>query len=109
MPMVSAPPGRFSTTTGCPSGRDISGARMRATVSVALPAACGTTSRSGLSGYCAAEPAAAPASSSASAARFTLAFQAAAHELLAVIAFLAFGLLVAILHLVLLRRLLGRG
>src|SRR5258706_12947570 len=109
MPMVSAPPGRFSTTTGCPSGRDISGARIRATVSVALPAACGTTSRRGRSGYCAAAQTAAPASSSAAAARFTLSLQAGTHEGLALIAFLPLGLLVAVFHLVLLRLLLVGG
>src|SRR6185503_6659949 len=65
MPMVSAPPGRFSTTTGCPRGFDISGARMRATVSVALPAACGTISLTGRSGYCAAAPVTAPSKAQA--------------------------------------------
>src|SRR6185295_13391843 len=109
MPMVSAPPGRFSTTTGCPSGRDISGARIRATVSVALPAACGTISRSARSGYCAAAPATVPARISAAQARSTLALQAGTHEGLAIVAFLALRLLIAILHLVLLRRLLGGG
>ena len=59
MPMVSAPPGRFSTTTAWPSAFDNSGERMRATVSVALPGACGTMKRIGRSGYCAAAPAAA--------------------------------------------------
>src|SRR5688572_28652554 len=52
-PMVSAPPGRFSTTTLVPSWRPSSGASRRATLSVALPAACGTTRRIGRSGYCA--------------------------------------------------------
>ena len=51
MPIVSAPPGRLSTTTCCPRDFDISGARMRETVSVALPGACGTMNRIGLSGY----------------------------------------------------------
>src|SRR6185369_17246704 len=113
MPMVSAPPGRLSTTTGWPSGRDISGARMRASVSVALPGACGTISRSGLSGNCApaqtGKKAAAQASSSPATACFTLALQAGAHEGLAIVAFLAFGLFVAVLHLVLLRLLLVGG
>src|SRR5687767_6450019 len=56
MPMVRAPPGRFSTTTLAPSCRPSSGASRRATLSVALPAACGTTSRIGRSGYCAPAP-----------------------------------------------------
>src|SRR5687768_16684369 len=54
MPMVSAPPGRFSTTTLVPSCLPSSGASRRATLSVALPAACGTIMRIGRSGYCAA-------------------------------------------------------
>src|SRR5688572_26732325 len=54
MPMVSAPPGRFSTTTLAPSCLASSGASRRATLSVALPAACGTIMRIGRSGYCAA-------------------------------------------------------
>src|ERR1044071_9790374 len=53
MPMVRAPPGRLSTTTFCPSCLLNSGARVRETLSVALPAAWGTTSRIGRSGYCA--------------------------------------------------------
>src|SRR5258706_1381774 len=57
MPIVSAPPGRFSTTTGWPRAFDISGARMRATVSVALPGAWGTINLRGRSGNCAAAPA----------------------------------------------------
>src|SRR6185503_9494271 len=60
MPMVSAPPGRLSTMTGWPSSLDSAGATMRAMLSVALPAACGTTSRIGRSGYCAAAGHAAP-------------------------------------------------
>src|SRR5690242_9100455 len=51
MPMVSAPPGRLSTTTGWPSCFAIPGETSRATLSVALPAACGTTKRTGRSGY----------------------------------------------------------
>src|SRR5256885_3075686 len=47
MPMVRAPPGRLSTTTDCPSWRASSGATRRATLSVALPGACGTTKRIG--------------------------------------------------------------
>src|SRR5688572_24444180 len=66
MPMVSAPPGRFSTTTVWPSAFVSSGARMRATVSVALPGAWGTMKRIGRSGYCAAAPAAAKARQAAS-------------------------------------------
>src|SRR3954469_1151394 len=58
MPMVSAPPGRLSTTTDCPSWRASSGATRRVTLSVALPAACGTTKRIGRSGYSAAAVAA---------------------------------------------------
>ena len=54
--MVSAPPGRLSTTICCPISLANSAPRMRATVSVALPAACGTISLIGLSGYCAAAP-----------------------------------------------------
>src|SRR5258706_8444054 len=54
MPMVSAPPGRLSTTTGWPRNFAISGATRRAMLSVALPAACGTTSRIGRSGNSAA-------------------------------------------------------
>src|SRR5258706_6988933 len=50
MPMVSAPPGRLSTITGCPSSRAMPGATSRAMLSVALPAACGTTRRIGRSG-----------------------------------------------------------
>src|SRR5688572_28017308 len=65
MPRVNAPPGRLSTTTFWPSFLESSGARLRATLSVALPAACGTTSRIGRSGYCAA---AAPAARSRAAA-----------------------------------------
>src|SRR5262245_60720807 len=52
--MVSAPPGRLSTTTCCPISLASSAPMMRATVSVALPAACGTMSLIGLSGYSAA-------------------------------------------------------
>src|ERR1051325_6409286 len=55
MPMVSAPPGRFSTTTGWPRNLAISGASRREMLSVALPAACGTIMRIGRSGNCAAE------------------------------------------------------
>src|SRR5687767_10838843 len=50
MPMVSAPPGRLSTTTAWPSSFASAGATMRAMLSVALPAACGTTRRIGRSG-----------------------------------------------------------
>src|SRR6185503_9888568 len=50
MPTVSAPPGRLSTITGWPRIFAISGAMTRAMLSVALPAACGTTRRSGRSG-----------------------------------------------------------
>src|ERR1044071_7143882 len=60
MPMVSAPPGRLSTTTGWPRNFAISGAMSRARLSVALPTACGTTRRMGRSGYCAAHGHAAP-------------------------------------------------
>src|SRR4051812_20599838 len=52
--MVSAPPGRSSTTTCWPSSGVSSAASNRATVSVALPAACGTTNLIGWSGYSAA-------------------------------------------------------
>src|SRR5690349_6861811 len=51
MPSVSAPPGLSSTMMVPPRMGAISAARMRATVSVALPAACGTIRRIGLSGY----------------------------------------------------------
>src|SRR5262245_4316123 len=60
MPMVSAPPGRLSTTTGWPSSFESAGPTMRAMLSVALPAACGTTRRIGRSGNCAAAGHAAP-------------------------------------------------
>src|SRR5687768_6704914 len=60
MPMVSAPPGRLSTITAWPSSRARAGATMRAMLSVALPAACGTTRRRGRSGNCAATGHAAP-------------------------------------------------
>src|SRR5262245_13985226 len=60
MPMVSAPPGRLSTTTAWPSSLASAGPTMRAMLSVALPAACGTTRRIGRSGYCAATGHAAP-------------------------------------------------
>src|SRR5690242_15984784 len=63
MPMVSAPPGRLSTTTAWPSCLAMPGATSRATLSVALPAACGTTKRTGRSGYSAAACAAAKHSS----------------------------------------------
>src|SRR3954462_2304590 len=53
MPTVSAPPGRLSTTTDCPSCLESAGASRRAKLSVALPAACGTTRRTGWAGYCA--------------------------------------------------------
>src|SRR5262245_45551048 len=49
--MVNAPPGRLSTTICWPISLPSSAPRMRATVSVALPAACGTISRIGRSGY----------------------------------------------------------
>src|SRR6185436_9712364 len=103
--MVRAPPGRFSTTIGWPSTFDISGARMRETVSVALPGACGTTSRSARSGYWPKAPAAAQASSRPAIPLSTSALQAAAHESLALVALhlLVRRLLVAVLHLVLLR------
>src|SRR5689334_11690237 len=65
MPMVSAPPGRLSTTTGWPRNFAISGAISRARLSVALPTACGTTRRMGRSGYCAALGHAAPRASTA--------------------------------------------
>src|SRR6185503_3731827 len=54
MPMVSAPPGRLSTITGWPSSFDSAGPTRRAMLSVALPAACGTTRRIGRSGNSAA-------------------------------------------------------
>src|ERR1700676_5458336 len=54
--MVSAPPARSSTTICAPSSRPSSAARMRATVSVALPAACGTINPIGRSGYSAKAP-----------------------------------------------------
>src|SRR5688500_19262367 len=50
MPMVRAPPGRLSTITCWPSIFDSSGATRRAMLSVALPAAWGTTRRIGRSG-----------------------------------------------------------
>src|SRR5581483_7967296 len=53
-PMVSAPPGRSSTTTCWPSSGDNSAASNLAMLSVALPAACGTTKRIGWSGNSAA-------------------------------------------------------
>src|SRR5262245_12591246 len=68
MPIVSAPPGRLSTTTCCPRNLDISGVTMREIVSVALPGACGTTKRIGFSGYCAS---AVPARTAATAATRT--------------------------------------
>src|SRR5438093_36261 len=43
MPMVSAPPARLSITIGWPISLASSAPSRRATVSVALPAACGTT------------------------------------------------------------------
>ena len=48
--MVKAAPGLFSITIVWPSCGPNSAARMRATVSVALPGACGTISLIGLSG-----------------------------------------------------------
>src|SRR4051812_41544258 len=54
MPMVSAPPGRFSTTIGWPSRLPSSGDSRRAKLSVGLPAACGAIKRIGRSGYWAA-------------------------------------------------------
>src|SRR5258707_11793540 len=50
-PMVKAAPGRFSTMMVWLSCGPSSDAKMRATVSVALPGACGTINRIGLSGY----------------------------------------------------------
>src|SRR5882757_8267817 len=50
-PMVKAAPGLFSTMMVWLSCGPSSDARMRATVSVALPGACGTINRIGLSGY----------------------------------------------------------
>src|SRR6185312_8943127 len=49
--MVSAPPGRSSTSTVWPSSGPSTAASRRAALSVALPAACGTISRIGRSGY----------------------------------------------------------
>jgi hypothetical protein len=49
--MVSAPPGRFSTTTCWPSSWLSTAPISRAALSVALPAAWGTTRRIGWSGY----------------------------------------------------------
>ena len=55
MPSVSAPPGRLSTTmVAPPSAVASSAASSRAITSVALPGACGTISRIGLSGNSAA-------------------------------------------------------
>jgi hypothetical protein len=48
VPSVAPAPGRFSTTTDCPSRRDISPARMRAMMSVVPPGPKGTTNRIGL-------------------------------------------------------------
>src|SRR5688500_17321890 len=73
--MVSAPPGRLSTMICWPSSLPSSAPRMRATVSVALPAACGTISRTGLSGYSAAAGNAhVPASNSKAAPRMRITF-----------------------------------
>src|SRR5262249_42045651 len=66
-PSVSAPPGRLSTTTCCPISLPSSAPRMRATVSVALPAACGTMSRTGRSGYSAAAGVDSPSAATAQA------------------------------------------
>src|SRR5688572_32839229 len=79
MPMVSAPPGRLSTTTGCPSSFDNAGPTMRAMLSVALPAACGTIRRIGRSGYCAATGHAAPRATIAARKDFRLRIQLAAN------------------------------
>src|SRR5688572_24047552 len=78
MPMVSAPPGRLSTTTAWPSSLASAGATMRAMLSVALPAACGTTRRSGRSGNCAATGHAAPRARTRTKC-FRLRLQLAAH------------------------------
>src|SRR6185437_10693430 len=51
---VSAPPGRSSMMTCCPSSCDSTAPSSRAALSVALPAACGTISRIGWSGKSAA-------------------------------------------------------
>src|SRR2546427_3602539 len=46
-------PGRFSTTTGCPSASPSLGETTRAIVSVAPPGGLGTSRRIGRLGYCA--------------------------------------------------------
>src|SRR5258708_18678417 len=46
-------PGRFSTTTGCPSASPSRGETTRAIVSVAPPGGLGTSRRIGRVGYCA--------------------------------------------------------
>jgi hypothetical protein len=51
--MLPDAPGLFSTTIGCPRRRDSASATTRPLVSVTPPAANGTTSRIGRSGYCA--------------------------------------------------------
>src|SRR3954462_11133418 len=75
MPMVSAPPGRLSTMTDWPRNLAISGAIRRAMLSVALPAACGTTKRIGRSGNCAATGCAAPRASTKTTSNFRLRIQ----------------------------------
>src|SRR5688572_26672696 len=79
MPMVRAPPGRFSTTTLAPSWRPSSGASRRATLSVALPAACGTIMRIGRSGYCAPAPPAETSKATVSRSLIALGLQLAAN------------------------------
>src|SRR3954468_15030467 len=78
MPMMRAPPGRLSTMTGWPRNLAISGATRRAMLSVALPAACGTTRRIGRSGNCAATGCAAPRASTRTTRNFRLRVQLAA-------------------------------
>jgi hypothetical protein len=50
LPSTPAAPGRFSTTSGWPSVRDICGASRRIMMSVAEPEAKGTTTRTGRDG-----------------------------------------------------------
>src|SRR5262249_21360894 len=49
-PMVPPAPGRFSTTTGCPTCCESCSSSMRGIMSVELPAATGTTARNGFVG-----------------------------------------------------------
>jgi hypothetical protein len=51
MPIVVAPPARFSTTTDWPMLSENFGETMRITESVAPPGAKGTITRNGLAGY----------------------------------------------------------